>query len=239
MRALIFFTGLFTVSITALASAGLDLVGAVYDAKTNQLIYQERHNFSRVDGEEVMRSTFTAPNGDMIGLRTVEYQGDRVRAYRMEQPGLNYKESILRNTEQIKIAGESQGKRESIEVRPGNIQDVVIDAGFSNFIVRNWSQLMEGQTLKFDFASTAQMDLVRLQVRHRETVDEVEMFNMTIANPILRLLLKPIEIGYFADTKQLAYYKGISNLKDDNGEQFSTVRIRYQKHSVEAAGLAD
>ena len=226
-------------TLPCLASASNNaLIGEAYDTKTNQMVYQERHHYAQENGENVMYSMFVDPNGDTIGERKVAFTEDRVQSYHLDQNLINYQESVIRNNDSITLIGKKGNKVKQKEV--ANSPEVIIDAGFSNFIVRNWEELQKGKTLRFDFASIGQMDTVRLQVKqvdlartsasdHGVNEDEVMMFHMTAANALIRLLLKPIEIGYYKDTRQLAYYKGVSNLKDQKGKQFSSVRIQYAK----------
>jgi len=213
------------------------LSGKAYDTKTNTLIYKEEHHYEIVQGETVMNSTFTDVNGDTIAERVIEYQDHKVRSYKLKQEQINYQESITRNNSAVQFEERDGQKIDKEEVSISS--DIVIDAGFADYITQNWDSLTSGETLKFDFASVSQMDMIKLQVKMTDMKktsaknyladEEVVMFKMTLASPILKMFIKPIEIGYYKDSKQLAFYKGISNLKDLNGKQYSSVRIEYSK----------
>jgi len=211
------------------------LSGKAYDTKTNELIYKEEHRYKKVQGSVVMNSVFTDINDNTIAERVLEYQGDKVKSYKLEQNKIGYKESIIRDSRSVKFE-EHDG--EKVDIEEVSIKsDIVIDAGFSDYIVRNWDALNNGEALKFDFASVSQMGMLKLRVKRAEKentsakniLDDVVMFKMTLASPILKIFIKPIEIGYYKDSKQLAFYKGISNLKDSTGKQYSSVRIEYSK----------
>ncbi len=229
---------LFAVSASAMPTPAL--VGTAVDSNTNELLYKEKHLFETQNGQPIMRSEFLDPNGVLIAERTVKYDGGTVKEYRFKQDIINYSESIIRSRNRIDLEGQNGD-----EIKSDQIDDdtgVIIDAGFSDYIVRNWDELNQGKTKRFKFAHIGQMDAIKLRVKKAEIEntsavengvdDNVVMFKMTLANPVLRLLVKPIEVGYYKDSKQLAYYQGISNLKNSDGKQFSSVRIQYENKQV-------
>ena len=61
------------------------------------------------------------------------------------------------------------------------------------------------------------------------------MFKMTSANALFRLLIKPVQVGYYRDTRQLAFYQGVSNLKDIDGDNFN-VEITFENGQLPPAG---
>lgn len=217
--------------ITNVQAIQHDLNGKVYDIKTKELIYTEEHRVIKEDGLDVMHSLYIDTNNKQIGTRKVVFENDRVNQYELQQAHIDYRETVGRNDNKINIAESDQGKQKEKSVTTKGINHVVIDAGFSNFIVRNWDQLLDGKTLKFNFASPSQMNVVKLQVKQAKTAsgdtDNI-MFNMTAANPFFKLLMTPVKIGYNAQTKQLAYYRGISNLQDENGDYYD-VEITYDE----------
>jgi len=214
------------------------LVGTAVDTKSGETVYTETHRFIERNGQRVMQSTYTTPERQTLAQREVVYQGDKVTRYQLNQPDALLAELIERDLDSLKIKVDGKKSRAKT-VNARRSDEVVIDAGFSNFIVRNWDQLASGEPQKFYFASTAQLDLVRLQVKKtkRQPEDaEFVLFEMTAANPLIRALMTPIKVGYYPEQKQLAYYRGISNLRDEKGETFD-VEITFPRVS-ESENLA-
>jgi len=246
MRLLLFFLSL---TIFPTITLSTELVGRAYDNKTKALLYQETHLFDK----NSIRSRYTDADDQLIGKRMVEMAQDRVVRYQLEQTTLGVAETVERLPDMINITATSNGETASTQLNKVDTKGVVIDAGFSNFIVRNWDKLSSGEKLSLDFVSTARRDAIKLQLKRIDSeksslprygsTDGIIMFNMNIANPFLRLLLKPIEIGYYSDTKQLAYYQGISNLKNANGQQFESMHIKFERqkpqHQAKATASAE
>jgi len=205
-----------------------DLDGHVYDSNTNQLIYIEKHRVSSVDGRHVMTSNYLDIEDNQIATREVVFEDDLVTEYKLSQPQIEYQEFISRGDNKIEMTEIDRGQVRQTNIRETHLQQVVIDAGFSNFIVRNWDQLLSGSKLKFKFASPSQMKAINFEVKLASNVDGVLLFNMTVANPLIKLLIKPIKVGFNETTKELAYYKGISNLQDSQGKYYK-VEIKYKK----------
>ena len=181
MRLMLYIVAL---SVCTNAAYAEELIGNAYSNKTSQYLYQERH----ILGEQQMRSFYTDADGEQIGERLVTYEQDRVKSYRFEQPSLSLMEQVVRNDNKISITARAGEKARQAELNPDKIADVVIDAGFSNFIVRNWDALNQGKRVKLDFVSTARLDVVKLQLKKVNSPDAlaastgITMFEMNIAN---------------------------------------------------------
>ena len=53
-----------------------------------------------------------------------------------------------------------------------------------------------------------------------------QCFRLDVANWLLRILVKPIELGYDAEARRLTRFRGLSNIGDANGDGL-VVDIRY------------
>jgi len=165
--------------------------------------------------------------GNVIGERVVNFNGDRVQSYRLEQAKIDYSESVVREAEQIVITKTSKGEIETKTIKPKQGFDYVIDAGFTNYVQRNWDLLVSGKPQKTYFVSPNRMEALYLELKHKNTDQAgVAHFEMNIANRLLKLVVKPIKIGFFAETKELAYYAGVSNLQAPDLSYFR-VKINY------------
>ena len=198
------------------------MVGKVYDSTTGQALYTEQHQILGDLDARVLHSQYYDNNKELIGERRVEYQNNRVQRYTLDQEYLGISQRVERTSTGLDIEKSKNGVTQSKTIDHKNPNDVVIDAGFDDFIVREWQPLMAGKTIKFDAASVGQMDVIALQIKRVDVNNSVlkdaqkARFEMNIANPLLRWLVTPITIEYFTDSRELASYRGISNLKGDD-----------------------
>jgi len=207
-----------------------DLVGVAVDTKTKQPVYIERHSFVELDGERQLQTVYVTPDNKALAKRVVVFEPDtdRVQRYRLVQSEIGYQESI-ENLTITELIGEKQ-KQKTINISKKG--EVIIDAGFSSFILQNWDDLNAGKTLGVNFASPARMGLIKLQIKRveqKEQEDGITKFEMNAANALIRLLISPIEIDYYTDSRQLARYRGMSNLQDANGDYYN-VEIKFIAH---------
>ncbi|MEM7358038.1 MAG: hypothetical protein AAF431_02955 [Pseudomonadota bacterium] len=218
-----------------------DLIGTAVNLKTNVPLYTEHHSFAEENGETVMTTRYTTPDNRLLAERKVAYEGDRVNRYELIQEFIDHQESVAREQQSLTIRENRQGVAKQKTIDVDDEKEVIIDAGFNNFIERNWDQLLDGKTLKAHFASPARMSVVKLQISRapkKEQQDNTVVFEMTAANPIIRLLIKPVEIGFYTSSKQLAFYKGVSNLRDESREYFN-VKISFdEQQAVSSPTLA-
>lgn len=211
----------------SLYAVDINSTGSAYDVDTAQLVYTEQHTSTeRNDGKHLLVSTYRNPKGDEICKRRVIFKNGKVVEYMLRQGSVRNSESVIRTSDSIEISVNDSAKikQKIIPIDPNN--EVVIDAGFSSFIVRNWEPLLAGETLNFDFVSVSRMSVIALQIRKVDEAQDSVEFSMTASNPIIKMMMKPIIVKYSSNNRQLAYYKGASNLKDEQGDHYQ-VEIKY------------
>ncbi|RBP53627.1 hypothetical protein [Arenicella xantha] len=219
-----------------------ELIGKVYDIQTQALLYQETHSFA----DTTLKTSYTDASGNVIGQREVQFKPNgQVNAYQLTQQAAAITESVERKQQSIDMSVSAAGKQTQQEIDISQDDEVVIDAGFSNFLLRNWQNLLAGKKVTTRFASTAQMDLIKVQLNQVDPQTSsladngdttgIVMFQMRLANPLIRWLISPIEVGYYADTKQIAYYQGASNLSKASGEHYGDVRVIFERQPQEGS----
>jgi hypothetical protein len=211
-----------------------ELVGEAVDINTGDPLYTEKHDFSTIEGQRALTTTYLTPDNQIKASRTVRYDGDNVVQYRLTLNNIDYQESVRREGNSLSFEVDNpdeKPKREALEFDAN--KDPIVDAGFNDYLLRNWEALTAGERVTFYFASTAQMDLVRLQVTLDEKMsnDEMAVFSMTAANPFFRLLVEPVKVGFYRDSRQLGYYRGVSNLKNDAGKAYD-VEITFENNQL-------
>jgi len=225
--------------LMASAKQGSEFVGYAYDLKTGELQYQERHRRELDDvGNKVVYTEYIDANDQIMAKRVVRYKQDRVSKFELSDVVNQETVSVERLSEKVILKKQlSSENAENRELKLSVELDHIIDAGFNDYVLKHWDELTSGKKKQFNFLSTERKRWIKLSVKGAGSREDagftIRSFQMTVANPVIRLLMKPIKVEYYADTRELYRYEGISNLKRDNGKNYS-VRIEFPREDYQA-----
>ena len=100
-------------------------------------------------------------------------------------------------------------------------QDLVVDAGFDNFIPAHWSALMSGAPVALPFLVISRLQVMNFEVRHLRSDQfdgrATEVFRMKLSG-VLGLLFAGIEVSYDSAEHRLVRYEGMTDVRDAAGE---------------------
>lgn len=206
-------------------------VGYAYDKQTGMFLYSETHR-------ELVR------NGRLI-TNTVAYRDEEGRVF--AEKHIDFRKSLvmpdfqLVNSENGHLEGarggdkqlsvhfrrlsDSRVQKASVEI-PG---DGIIDAGFDRFIEQNWTALANGEILEREFLIPSQLEFYTFEIGKHDQHKAGELaFHLQIKSLFLQLFVPPVLVYYDAQTRSLLRYEGISNIRNDDGENFD-VRIEFDR----------
>ena len=183
------------------------VVGNAYDRDTGYFVYSEHH----FCGEDQM-------------LCTVQYR-DSLGVIFAEK-NLDYRKNLL---SPLLVMTDY---RSGVESRvPASEQDnLVVDAGFDNFVRSIWDTLDAGENTKFPFLVAGFDKPIKMKALRSKagncTAAEL-CLDIKLDSWFLGMIIDPIELSYSRAEKRLLRFSGISNIKDENGES-QNVDIHYQ-----------
>lgn len=201
--------GLVLLSPVALfgSPGGRTAVGTAYAQDTGYVLYTE-HHFCRDDGR-VCTVQYRDASGAMIAQKILDYRDSSIR------PGLSITD--YRSDLELTVAASTR-------------EDLVVDAGFDNYVRSNWDQLERGDSVRFPFL-VAGFDKPIDMRAERETSGDCHSsqlcLQVTVDSWLLGMLVSPIELAYSRHDRTLLRFSGVSNIKGSNGESLN-VDIRYQ-----------
>jgi hypothetical protein len=103
---------------------------------------------------------------------------------------------------------------------------LVADAGFDEFVRRNWEALAAGEKLRFDFLVPSRLDYYSFKVRklRSETLagTPAQVYRLTLSG-VWGWILPGIDVWYRNADRTLLRYEGLSNLQDAAGENFKAL----------------
>ncbi len=214
---------LFLVSLPQ--AAPLSIRGKAFDLETQKLQYSEdRKRILQGDQRAIDTVRYTNPQGQVIATKSILYRSALLPEFHLHQtkPLFEVKVRYQGAYAIIDMISEGDTTQERVELPQG----CVADAGFDALITRHLALLQKGQTLEFpmlvpEFGRVFQMRLVKISESKGNLTVRLQP-----ASRILSLFGDPIEATYQLSDGKLLQYKGVSDLKDLEEENFE-VRIEY------------
>jgi hypothetical protein len=194
-------------------------------------LYRERHEIGALSH----RIEYRAPDGTLIARNSLDYRCSE-GAPAFEQHDLRSGSRIgarWQDGAYLLLRGD-----ESRALQPA--ATLVASSGFDRFVRANWDTLAAGGSIDLDFALPARLQTLRLRMARIEAPEALSgavlWLRVVPAQPVLRAFVDPIELAYDRE-RQLALYRGLSNLADTNGKALA-VEIRYRQLPAENPGPA-
>lgn len=194
--------------------------GEAYSLDGKTLLYREIHTLTLDNDMPISREVdYINPNGKIIVHKTSTYNGTPttpdfeltdVRDGYQESAEADNKKRILRvkeNTDST-VKVKRLGKPEYA---------MVVDAGFDEFVRAQWPRLLEGKTASFSFAAPSRLEYVDFRLIPIKQDDSTLTVEMRLKSRWIAWLLDPIQLTYDLTSQRLLRYKGLTNLRDDQG----------------------
>ncbi len=209
-------------------------IGYAYDKQTKQLVYTEDHYENYVDGLILTsRVIYRDPSDKIIASKTVDFTNNKFMPEFALQNTENGHKEITRYVQSEYEVLFSKKETESEKQASLNYpDDGISDAGFDNFIIKNWQQLAAGEVFKRDFLIPSMMDFIKFRIYQYEVIDEegesLRLINIEPDNFLIRAFAGTTKLYYEKDKPKLKMFDGVSNMRDSNGENYK-VTIRYEE----------
>ncbi|MFT6955705.1 MAG: hypothetical protein ACJAYC_000706 [Halieaceae bacterium] len=187
--------------------ASFDIIGDAYDRKKGNLLYTENHHCEAQSQQ-----------------CTVEYRDEQGTTFAKKE--IDYSASLQAPS----VVLTDYRNDSTVEIATGDRSDLVVDAGFDNFVRSVWSQLEAGTEVKFPFLVVGFDDPIGMTALRTEsdTCTDMELcLEVNLDSWFLRLLVAPIELSYSLQNKRLLRFSGTSNIKGDEGKSLN-VDILYR-----------
>jgi hypothetical protein len=191
-----------------------DVVGEAVDPKTGETLYLEYYYCT--DDALKCSVVYLRPNQELIASKQLDYEPS------LKAPELTFRD--FRTDRELSISPPDQ--------------DVVVDAGFDNFVRLQWQDLMAGEEVVFPFRLVNREKPLTMRASREdgECADGQLCLQVRLDSWLLGALVDPIELIYDRGSQRLRRFQGISNLKSDEGRS-QKVEIRYQ-YADEVSGDA-
>lgn len=207
-----------------------EILGSAYLLEApDTLVYRETYE---VLDEQTTQVTYLSPEDEVIAEKRLDYStGEATPSFRLTDLRFEQVKSVSVSQGRLQFFVDEEGKKRKKERDRAKAQ--VVDAGFTHFLRQNWSGLINGEDVDFDFAFVDRLDNVSLTASKVDQSDTPfgnqlaasHYFSMALDNALLALLVDPIYLA-FDDQQRLLAYAGRSNLKGPKGKPVDVI-IRY------------
>ena len=200
--------GLGLMAATSFASVRETVVGDAYDMDSGEYLYSEHHQC--MPDNSFCDVLYRDEQGELIARKQVDYSQN------MQSPSLQMED--FRHTRQFQL-------------QPRPDPELVVDAGFDNYVRLRWDDLQDGGTVAFPFLVMGRDKPIDMRAKRveGEQCNPGEMcLEVGLDSWLLGMLVDPIALTYEKESRRLLRFRGISNLPGEGGEkQFVDIRYRY------------
>jgi hypothetical protein len=107
---------------------------------------------------------------------------------------------------------------------------MVADAGFDEFIRRQWPSLLKDRPVPLNFAVPSRLQAYSFQLNRTGSTliqgEKAQTFRLKLGG-IMGWLAPHIDVAYAADDQRLMRFSGLSNLRDDRGSSLLNAQIDF------------
>lgn len=207
--------------------------GLARDPDSGDLLYREQHLLDRSGGELRRRLVvYRCADGTAFARKQVDYGASALApSFEFVDARLGYGEGLRRDggDGELWVRGDGGGERSA---PLAGSEALVADAGFDEFIRQRWQPLLAGKPVPLQFAVPSRLDAYDFTVRRRgagEVAGEpAEFFRLRLGG-LLGWLAPHIDVAYGRDSRRLLRFEGLSNLRDDRGEEQLQARIDFPR----------
>ena len=195
--------------------------GYAYDVSGENLLYTETHQ-ERYENNSIVSDTVTYKDtaGDIIAEKTVDYTGNTTMPdFKLVNYVTGHQESANKAISELTItfSKNSQARQESKQIPLPDIG--IIDAGFDQFVIKNWEALIQGATLVRKMLIPSMTQFIEFRI-YQNAIDVEKQRRILKVEPnsfLFRFLGDPLLLEYDMEQPRLLTFKGTSNMRDEKG----------------------
>ncbi len=189
------------------------------------VLYREDHYRYGPSDDRRELVLYRCPDGAPFARKTLH--GPAVTPlFELVDAANGYREGVRDNGDARQVFVRPVGADATRERGLDTPRDAVIDAGFDAYVRRHWDALAAGKTRRIAFLVPSRLDYMAFRIkRHRDAAAArrgVLVLRLELDSWIA-FALPHIDVGYDMRTRQLHWFRGLSNLRDRDGRN---VRVR-------------
>ncbi|QQR90713.1 MAG: hypothetical protein IPJ88_02955 [Myxococcales bacterium] len=193
-----------------------------------QVVYVEKHlHVFENDAIKRSRTRYYSPDGKLIAELNSSYSfGPSLPEYRFIDHRSGLEEGVRRDATRVTLY--SRAKRgAAIQEKTFKItEDMKAGQGLHQYMREHLDKLAQSKEFDLQFLIPNRLEHYAFVIEPVQKKDDTVSFRMEIDSWLLNLFAGSLTFTYDRSTRHLIYYKGPSNLTDDEGDA-QEVRIHY------------
>ena len=208
-------------------------IGYAHDVIDNTLLYSE-HHYETVEDKLVRQSRveYRDSSGEVFAEKKVDFQSNPyLPEFFLLNDATGHLESTAYLDNKYKVRFLEKVNDKLKEKALAYTANAISDAGFDNFIISHWQEIIEGKQFTRDFLIPGMLRFFKFRIYQDELVENEEgKFRVLVIEPnsfLIRAFTRANRLYYAFDKPELKKFEGISNMRDAQGKNY-TVLINYE-----------
>ena len=211
----------------AQAAGWREEIGLAADLDSGQPLYREQHLMrSASDGRLLERVVlYRCTDGTPFARKRVDYRGaPKAPAFQFEDARSGFREGVLRGDGGASVFVQRPGGERQQAPLPGGA--LVADAGFDQWVRAQWPRLTAGERVPMAFLVPSRLTSYDFKVYEVGDEGDARRFRLRLGG-LLGWIAPHIDVVYSEADRRLLRFEGLSNLRDDAGDDPLKVRIDF------------
>lgn len=213
--------------------------GVAQAARGSTVLYREQHFLRSAGGQPLERVVlYRCAAGVLFGRKRVDYRASATApSFRLDDQRSGYSEGLrlaTRGRELFFRAGSGSPERSA----PVRAASLIADAGFDQFIEQRWSSLLDGKAQVLEFAIPSRLRSMAFSVKRTGATtigaEPAWVFQLKLEG-LLGLVAPVIQVSYSQRSRRLLRFEGLSNVRNDRGDQPLLARIDFPSAAAPAS----
>ena len=208
-------------------------VGYAHDVVDNTLLYSE-HHYETLEDKLVKKSRveYRDTNGEIFAEKKVDFESNPyLPEFFLLNDATGHLESTAYLDNKYKVRFVEKVNDKLKEKALTYSSDAISDAGFDNFIISHWQEIIEGKQFTREFLIPGMLRFFKFRIYQDELVENEDgKFRILVIEPnsfLIRAFTRANRLHYAFDKPELKRFEGISNMRDAQGKNY-TVLINYE-----------
>lgn len=215
-----------------------DIIGEAYEINGDKLLYTEFHYTNEKNLSHWVR--YKDPDDKLLVNKYLGYQAADTEPNVSQRNYLcgEVIDVLHEKSNKINIAYQADDDARQKQKKIKRPKELVIDAGFNQYLQDNWDGLVAGDEIVFEYLAPSQLktfpfvakavpcevdDEISVKLRSQST----QCFTIAPKKWWMKLALDPIQLTYASTGRQLLSFEGMGNIADEKCD-YMEVTIRYQ-----------